>query len=155
MTSTLVTYCSKEKRKDKTPLPAVERYLSERIKGVWARSQSENRPMLVLSGLLGLIRPDAPIMWYDKLLLPGDVGGMVDLVSHHLLGFRVEAVEYITENIWLVPAVKPYHDFTTGHFLPSEASGRPQGCGYVHPRNDRADSNRVGTDSSHSGQRGE
>ena len=110
MTSTLVTYCSKEKRGDTTPLPAVERYLSERIKGVWARSQSENRPMLILSGLLGLIRPDTPIMWYDKLLMPDEVGGMVDLVSHQLLGFRVEAVEYITRDIWLAPAVKPYHD---------------------------------------------
>ena len=41
---------------------------------------------------------------------PDDVGGTVDPVSHHLLGFRVEAVEYVTKNIWLVPAVKPYHD---------------------------------------------
>ena len=110
MTSTLVTYCCKEKREDKTPLPAVERYVSERIKSVWERSQSENRPMLILSGLLGLIRPDTPIMWYDKLLTPDDVGGMVDLVSHQLLWFRVEAVEYITNNIWIEPALKPYHD---------------------------------------------
>jgi hypothetical protein len=35
---------------------------------------------------------------------------MVDLVSHQLLGFRVEAMEYVTRNIWLAPAVKPYHD---------------------------------------------
>lgn len=110
MTSTLITYCCKEKREDNAPLPAVERYLSERIERVWARSQAENRPMLILSGLLGLIRPEAPIMWYDKRLMAEDVGGMVDLVSHQLLGFGVEAVEYITENIWLEPGVKPYHD---------------------------------------------
>ena len=63
MTSTLVTYCSKEKRKDKTPLPAVERYLSERIQRVWAWARSEDRPMLILSGLLGLIRPEIGGQW--------------------------------------------------------------------------------------------
>jgi hypothetical protein len=124
MTSTLVTYCSKEKREDRAPLPAVERYLSERIKGVWARSQSENRPMLILSGLLGLIRPDTPIMWYDKRLMPDEVGGMVDLVSHQLLGFGAEAVEYVTKDIWLAPAVKPYHDLLA-------AACKRQGIGMV------------------------
>ncbi len=108
--STLVTYCSKDKRKDKKPLPAIERYVSDRIEKVWQKAQRENRPMLILSGLLGLVRPETPIMWYEKLLMPDDVGAMVDLVSHHLLGLRVEAVEYVTKDLWLAPEVKPYHD---------------------------------------------
>jgi hypothetical protein len=108
--STLVTYCCKEKRKDKKPISAIERYLSCRIKKVWEKAQREERPMLILSGLLGLIRPETPIMWYDKLLMPEDIGYMVDLVAHHLLSFQVTAVEYVTEDIWLDPSVKPYHD---------------------------------------------
>jgi hypothetical protein len=66
--------------------------------------------MLILSGLFGLIRPDTPIMWYNKLLMPHEVGGMVDLISHQLSWLHVEAVEYVTKDIWLEPSVKPYHD---------------------------------------------
>jgi hypothetical protein len=107
---TLVTYCSKKKRKDRNPLPAIRCYLSDRINTVWKKAKREERSMLILSGLLGLIRPDTPIMWYDKLLMPHEVGGMVDLVSHQLLWLHVEAVEYVTEDLWLEPSVKPYHD---------------------------------------------
>jgi len=66
--------------------------------------------MFILSGLLGLIQPKKRIMWYDKLLMPNDLGGLVDLVAHQLLQFDVKAIEYITEDIWLDPSLKPYHD---------------------------------------------
>ena len=110
VTVTLVTYCCEEKRQDPTPLPAVARYLDPRIKTVWERAQSERRPMLILSGLLGLLRPETPIMWYDRQLTPQEVGPLVDLVAHQLLAHGVAAVEYVTQNVWLSPAVKPYHD---------------------------------------------
>jgi len=107
---TLVTYCSKDKSKDPNPLPAIKHYKSCRIKSVFAKAKGEKHCMFILSGLLGLIRPDTPIMWYEKRLMPSDVGIMVDLVSHHLLCFKIRKVEYITEDIWLKPEVKPYHD---------------------------------------------
>ena len=42
--------------------------------------------------------------------------------------------------------------FTTGHFLPSEASEKPQGWADVRLGNDRADASRVERGSSHNGQ---
>ena len=108
--STLVTYCSREKRPDKSPIPAIDRYVSDRITEVRRRANAENRPMLILSGLLGLIHPDTLIRYYDKLLLPQDVGEMVDLVAHQLLWLKVDSVEYVTKDIWTDARVRPYHD---------------------------------------------
>jgi hypothetical protein len=108
--STLVTYCCKDKRSDSDPIPAIERYCSWRIKYVWRKAQAEDRPMLILSGLLGLVRPETRIRFYDKLLLPQDVGPMVDLVSHQLLWFGVDQVEYFTRDVQCNAEVRPYHD---------------------------------------------
>jgi hypothetical protein len=66
--------------------------------------------MLILSGLLGLIGPDTLLRYYDKLLLPQDVGEMVDVVAHQLLWFKVDSVEYVTKDIWTDVGLKPYHD---------------------------------------------
>ena len=107
---TLVTYCCKDKRRDKNPLAAIKRYKSKRIKKVFDQAEQKGCGMFILSGLLGLIQPKKRIMWYDKLLMPNDVGGLVDLVAHQLLQFDVKAIEYITEDIWLYPSLKPYHD---------------------------------------------
>jgi pheromone shutdown protein TraB len=108
--SALVTYCSRKKRRDKAPIHAIDRYVSVRIEKVWRRANAENRTMLILSGLLGLIRPDTLIRFYDKPLLPQDVGQMVDLVAHQLLWLKVGSVEYVTEDIWTEVQVRPYHD---------------------------------------------
>ena len=106
----LVTYCSKKKRRDGLPIPAIDRYISSRIMQVSKQAKQDGRDMLILSGLLGLILPTTPIRFYDKLLRPKDVGRMVDLVAHQLSWFNVESVEYITEDIYSDPLIRPYHD---------------------------------------------
>jgi hypothetical protein len=53
--STLVTYCCKDKRSDSDPISAIERYRSWRIKYVWRKAQAEDRPMLILSGLMSAL----------------------------------------------------------------------------------------------------
>ena len=106
----LVTYCCKDKRDDSEPLPAIERYLSWRIDYVRRKAQAESRPLLILSGLLGLIRAETPIRIYHKQLMPEDVGPMVDLVSHQLLWLGVERIEYFVRDFQTNPEVRPYHD---------------------------------------------
>ncbi len=66
--------------------------------------------MLILSGLLGLIRPETPIRFYDKLLLPEDITPMTGLVAHQLLWFGVDRVEYFTKDIRISVELRPYHD---------------------------------------------
>lgn len=106
----LVTYCSKCKSQDKDPIPAVRRYTSDRIQGVWQKAKSEDRPMFILSGLLGLIDAMTPIRLYEKLLRPEDVGSMVDLVAHQLLWYKFNSVEYVTKDIASALEARPYHD---------------------------------------------
>jgi hypothetical protein len=64
--------------------------------------------MLILSGLLGLVRPETRIRFYDKLLLPQDISPMVDLVSHQWLWFGVDQVEYFTRDVQCNAEVRPY-----------------------------------------------
>ena len=108
--SAIVTYCSKNKKEDSVPLPAIERYITKRIERIHGKAIKEKRPMFILSGLLGLIQPQTPIMWYDKQLVPADIGQMVNLISHQLLQFKISAIEYFTEDVWLKPEIKPYQD---------------------------------------------
>lgn len=108
--STLITLCSKKKKEDRDSLPALLRYDSDRIRFVHGRAIKEKHSMFIFSGLLGLIQPETQLMWYDKLLVYSDAGPLVDLVSHQLLQYHIDEVEYVTENIWINPNSKPYQD---------------------------------------------
>jgi hypothetical protein len=65
----LCTTCCKRKRRDLRLLPALERYMSRRIRFVWKESRRLNKPLLILSGKYGLVKPDLKIPWYDQALL--------------------------------------------------------------------------------------
>lgn len=67
------TICSKEKRKDKELLPAIERYLSPRIKNVYERASLDNTKFLIFSGEYGFIHPYSLIPYYDHLLLEEEI----------------------------------------------------------------------------------
>lgn len=64
----LCTICCKRKRRDAQPLPALERYVSRRIRFVWQESLRLQKPLLILSGKYGLLEPDEKIPWYDQAL---------------------------------------------------------------------------------------
>ena len=55
------TICSAENRADEELQPAVDRYLSERIRWVHAESRRLERPFVILSGKYGLLGPDERI----------------------------------------------------------------------------------------------
>lgn len=79
-----ITTCSKEKSGKTGEIPALERYDSSRIRGVYQMSQLHESPFYILSGKFGLLAPEHPIPWYDKALQPEDVASLVPIVTAQL-----------------------------------------------------------------------
>ncbi len=92
----LCTYCSK--RKSETPgcVPAIERYLDERIHKVGAAAALLGLDFYILSGEYGLILPAHPIPWYDHLLRPDEVGQLAERMAGQIRQYGVEGIIYLT-----------------------------------------------------------
>ena len=97
------TYCSADKRRDPKPLPAVARYLSDRIDSLHGAG-----PLLILSGEYGLLAPDDLIPWYDHLLMPEEVDGLVPQVTSQLRSRSITALDFHTADPLHTPAIRPY-----------------------------------------------
>ena len=110
----VITYCSGPKRKDGGLLPAVDRYLSDRIRTLQVNAARRDCEFRILSGEFGLLAPEQPIPWYDHLLLPEEVSGLVPRVTENLSFLRDElntnAVEYHTADPARHPELMPYRD---------------------------------------------
>lgn len=104
------SYCSAPKRDDEGLLPAVERYLSERLQGLWSLGRREGAPLFILSGRFGLVAADEPIPWYDHLLVADEAPAMAARVAAQLRGLGIEAVVWHTASPAVAPAVQPYLD---------------------------------------------
>jgi hypothetical protein len=90
----LCTTCCKEKRLDEKPLPAVERYLSPRIRETIREGRRSVRPVLILSGRYGLLDPQQPIPWYDQALTTDAVDELVPRVIGQLRDFGVSRLVF-------------------------------------------------------------
>jgi len=86
------TTCCKRKRRDTQPLPALERYLSRRIRFVWQESRRLNKPLLILSGKYGLLDPREKISWYDQALLSTEVDKLTPEITKQLSARRVSGL---------------------------------------------------------------
>ncbi len=106
----LCSYCSATKREDDGLLPAVERYLSARLRVLWLRGRAQGTPLFILSGEYGLLGAEEPIPWYDHLLQPDDVAALAADAAALLRGLHVESVAYHTAPLAEYPAVRPYFD---------------------------------------------
>lgn len=104
----LCSYCSAAKRLDEAPLPAIERYRSERLQALWRAAEAGGAPLCILSGEFGLLEAATPIPWYDHLLAAGEVEAMAGRVAGSLRGLGVDEVEYHTADPGLAPDVAPY-----------------------------------------------
>jgi len=104
----LCSYCSAAKRRDADPLPAVERYRSDRLRGLWAAGRASGRPLHILSGQFGLLPAEAPIPWYDHLLAEREVAAMSARVADTLRELGVTGVEYHTASPVIAPDIAPY-----------------------------------------------
>lgn len=106
----LCSYCSAAKREDDGLLPAVERYLSARLRVLWLHGRAQDTPLFILSGEYGLLHAEAPIPWYDHLLQPDEVAPLAVDVAARLRELGVEGVEYHTAPLAGFPDVRPYFD---------------------------------------------
>jgi hypothetical protein len=104
----ICTYCAGPKREDGGLLPAVDRYLSERIKRLLGRALAQGAAFRILSGEFGLLSPEHPIPWYDHLLAPEEAPRLAQQVSSMLSDLPVTSVEYHTAEPDRYPDVAPY-----------------------------------------------
>jgi hypothetical protein len=79
-----MTYCSRDKRDDKEDLPAVERYVSDRIRRVRDAAAAAQCYFMILSGSYGFLDAQQKIPYYDHLLTEEEVGDMVQTVQQQL-----------------------------------------------------------------------
>lgn len=104
----LCSYCCAAKREDDGLLPAVERYLSERLRVLWLQSRALGTPLYILSGEFGLLGAEDPIPWYDHLLRPDEAAPLALGVAARLRELGIDAVEYHTASPAEHPEVRPY-----------------------------------------------
>lgn len=102
------SYCSAAKRDDEGPLPALERYRSERLRDLARQAGGGGAPLFILSGRFGLLAPDEPIPWYDHLLSADEAPAMAHRVARRLRELGVTEVEYHTAAAAAVAPVRPY-----------------------------------------------
>lgn len=103
------TTCCARKRRDPELLPAIERYRSRRIRHVAALARRQGRPLLILSGVYGLLAPDDPIPWYDVALRPEAVAALAPRVADQLARRGVSRLHFYARPA-ATPGWAPYHD---------------------------------------------
>lgn len=109
MTHTLITTCCAEKDPSEGFLPAIERYLSDRINWVYRESQRSGLPLLIFSGKFGLLKPTDPIPWYDHALQMDEVEKLLPLLVSQLEKMAITRGSFYARSPDL-PGWKPYHD---------------------------------------------
>lgn len=110
------TYCSKDKRDDLSDIPAIHRYRSPRIDGVYDAALRLGVGFYILSGKFGLIPPEQPIPLYNHLLLPSEVPQLVDRVTEQVQRYGITHLVYFTQSFEQDPHVIPYHDVIVSAF---------------------------------------
>lgn len=108
MSVAYITYCSAPKRANPEPLPAIERYLSERIVRVDRLARERGARFLILSGTYGLLERDSPLPYYDHLLAPGEIEPMSLRAMESLREHGVTQVVWFTVDPRVDPFVARY-----------------------------------------------
>lgn len=107
--SCFCTICCKRKRRGAAPLPALQRYLSRRIRFVHALSRRHGLPLRILSGRFGLLSPDQQIPYYDQPLSASQVDALVPRVATQLATARVKRLVFFARPR-ATPGWRPYYD---------------------------------------------
>ncbi len=105
----LCTTCCKRKRRDEGSLPAMQRYLSGRIRFVHGESLRLAVPLLLLSGRFGLLKPDDRIPWYDERLSYDKAHKLVPFIANQLNEYGVTAIAFYARPR-LTSGWGPYYD---------------------------------------------
>jgi len=107
------TYCSAHKDSTAGDLPAADRYISDRIAGVYTNAMSSECRFGILSGRFGLITPTQPIPDYDHLLQPSEIPSMAERVAATLKQWEVTSIQWFTVAFEMDPHVSRYSDVMT------------------------------------------
>ena len=100
------TICSRDKAKNKEPLPARDRYIGSHIKSVADIAKRKGAPLFFLSGVYGFISEKEQIPYYDHLLGAEEIESLVEnKLRPQLLRYKVKEVQFYFKN---KPAWKPY-----------------------------------------------
>jgi hypothetical protein len=102
------TICSKEKRNDKELLPAIERYLSPRVKSIYKKASLEKVKLLIFSGEYGFLYPHSLIPFYDHLLLKDEVESFLPILRKQNFFLEITELECFMERM-SVPGWEPYY----------------------------------------------
>lgn len=91
------TICSKEKRTKKKLLPAIERYLSPRIKNVYQKSLLKKTKFLIFSGEYGFIHPYSLIPYYDHLFLEREIDTFLPILKQQNIFWEITELDCFME----------------------------------------------------------
>lgn len=89
----VLTTCSAEKRRDAGLLPAVRRYTHPRIALAAEAAGHAGAPLLILSGVFGLLDAHTPVPWYDHALQPGEATALWPRVARRLRSRRITSLD--------------------------------------------------------------
>lgn len=103
------TTCCKEKRTNPQPLPALKRYVSERIWRIYKKSRADDACFRILSGKFGLLPPYRKIPFYDQALLSQDVPHISGIVQEQLAPMGVTQVVFFAKDVKMHPDWEPYY----------------------------------------------
>ncbi len=106
----IVTYCSREKDRSAGFLPAVDRYLSSRIRVSHEAALLLETDFLILSGLYGLLEPDRDIPEYDHLLTVEQVPAHAGRIESQLRESGMGRVIFITRTLAADSGTGPYRE---------------------------------------------
>src|SRR6478609_9452909 len=94
----VVSICSRQKSKDKAPLPAAQRYTGSHIKLVEAVARERGAPFWILSGKLGLVEAREIVEEYDYLLTDDAVDGLAQEIGAGLAYGGVRRILFYTKD---------------------------------------------------------
>ena len=104
------TYCSANKEVGTDDMPAVKRYISDRITGVHAMATAAEARFAILSGQFGLLEAHDPIPYYDHLLHPSELDGMTQRVATTLKEWGISEIRWFSVAFEMDPNVTRYRD---------------------------------------------
>jgi tetratricopeptide (TPR) repeat protein len=104
------TYCSAKKSSEPGEIPAIQRYISCRIKKVYAASRLVGLPFRVLSGEYGLVSSELPIPDYNHLLTPEKAPALAQVVARQIRAEEITGFVYFTKPLSTNPKVLPYQE---------------------------------------------
>lgn len=108
MRVSIITYCCRDKDPSAGLQPAVDRYLSSRIRTAGKVAVSLGVQFHILSGLYGLLEPGQEIPDYDHLLTEAEVHDHASLLKNQLEEWGIERVLFVTRTLDEDPGTGPY-----------------------------------------------